>query len=113
MRSYPDRSFLLLFVSDPVRIDTTTIGGGGESIESDPVPKPNVKATSTLSSSPFSMCCSNGPGGFSRPFPLYHVRSIHSTSPEHALSNDVDVNDVDDNDNADIRTLVIRDVKCL
>ena len=113
MRSYPNQSFLLLFVSDPVRIYMTTISGGGESIESNPVPKPNVKATLTLLSSPFSMCCSNGPDGFSRPFPPYHITSIHSTSPEHALSEDIDVNGVDDDNDADIRALVIRDVKQL
>ena len=88
------------------------IGGGGESIESNPEPKPNVKAASTLLSSPSSTCCSNGPDDFSRPFSPYPITSIHSTPPEHALSDDVDVDD-DDDDDADIRALVIRDVKRL
>ena len=120
MRSYPNRSFLLLFGSDPVGIDTTTIGGGGESIESDPdpepEPEPDAEATSPSSSSPFSACCSEGPDDFSRPFPPYPVTSVHSTSPEHAPSNDVDVDDFDDDDDdndADIRASVIRDVKRL
>ena len=119
MRSYPDRSFFLLFGSDPVGIDTTRIGGGGESIESDPdpEPEPDAEATSSSSSSPFSACCLEEPDDFSRPFPPYPVTSVHSTSPEHAPSNDVDVDDFDDDDDddngADIRASVIRDVKRL
>ena len=111
MRSYPDRSFFLLFGSDPVGIDTTRIGGGGESIESDPDPEPEPDAEATSSSSsPFSACCLEEPDDFSRPFPPYPVTSVHSTSLEHAPSDDVDVYDDDD---ADIRPSVIRDVKRL
>ena len=115
MISYPDQSFLLLFGLDPVRIDTTTIGGGGENIESDPKPKPDTKAMSLLLSSPFSACFSEGPDDFSRPFHLYPLTSVHYTPPEYAPSDDVDDVDVDDNDDddADIRASVIRDVKRL
>ena len=61
----------------------------------------------SFSSSPFSVCCLEGPDDFSRPFPPYPVMSIHYTSPEHATSNGFDIDNVDDNDNddADIRTL--------
>ena len=109
MISYPDRSFLLLFGSDPVGIDTTRIGGGGESIKSDPdpEPEPDAEATSSSSSSPFSAWCLDD---FSRPFLPYPVTSVHSTFLEHAPSDDVDVYDDDD---ADIRPSVIRDVKRL
>ena len=82
--------------------------GGGESIESDTEPKPDAKATLS-SSPPLSACCLEGPDDFSRPFPPYPVTSVHSTSPEHAPSDDVDVEDND----ADIRALVIWDVKRL
>ena len=110
---YPDISFLLFFGSDMVGIDTTMIGGGGESIESDPEPEPNAETTSSLFLSPFSVCCSEGPDGFLLPFHPYPVTSVHSTSPEHAPSDDVDVDDVYNDDDADIRELVIRDVKRL
>ena len=110
---YPDGSLPLLFGSYPVGIDMTKIGGGGDSIESDPEPEPDAEATS--SSSPFSACCSEGLDDFSRPFPPYPVTSVHSTSPEHAPSEDVDIDDVDDDDDddADIRASVIRDAKRL
>ena len=97
---------------DLVRINTKTIGGGGESIKYDPEPDAKAKPLSLLS--PFSAYCLEGPDYFSRPFPQHHVTSVHSTSPEHELSNDINVDDVygDDND-VDIRASIIWDVKRL
>ena len=48
------------------------------------------------------------------PLPPYPITYVYSKYPEHASSNGIDVDDVDDdNDKADIRALVIQDVKRL
>ena len=85
------------------------IGGGGESIKSDP--KPDAEGTSL--SSPLSVCCSEGLEYFLSPFPPCPITFVHYTPPEHAPYNNVDVDDIDDNNNADIRASVIQDVKRL
>ena len=87
---------------------------GGENIKSDTKPEPKAKVMSS-SSSPFSVCCLEGPDDFSSPFPPYPVASVHSTSPEYALSENVDMDDIDNDgyDDVGIRASVIRDVKRL
>ena len=87
---------------------------GGENAESDPDPEPDAEATFLSSLSPFSTSYLEGPDDLSFPFPPYPITYIHSKYPVHAPSDDIDVNDVDGNDkNADIRSLVIWDMKYL
>ena len=68
--------------------------GGGENTESDPDPVPDAEAKFLLSLSPFSTIYLEGTDDFSRPFPLYPITYIHSKYPVHALSDDVEVNDL-------------------
>ena len=86
---------------------------GGENAKSDPNPEPNGEAT-LLSLSPLYVFYLEGPDDFSFPFPPYPITYVQYKYPEHAPSNGIDVDDVDDdNDKADIRALLIRDVERL
>ena len=87
--------------------------GGGDP-ESDPNSEPEADVTFLLSLSPFSACYLEGGGDFSHPFPPYSITYVHSKYLQHAPSDGIDVDDVDNNnDDADIRASVIWEVKRL
>ena len=112
MRSYTDLSFPLIFVSDPVGIDTTTIGGGGGGDpESDPNSEPDANVTFLLSFSPFSACYLEGGDNFSHPLPPYSIMCVHYKYSQHAPSDGIDIDDIEDNnDDAYIRASVVREL---